>query len=203
MKAPMGLGWKRLFVCRHADKPRGPPRFAAVKHWPGAFKFLTDFLSGIFCLSIDKNPSFEVTYAMQKSKRSHGPNPVADKKIRVLVIDDNEVDLKLASATVEKAGYETFEAIDGKSGLAMARACAVDIILLDYNLTDSKGPEICKILKSDTATQRIPVLFLTGMESPSSIIECYAQGGENYLAKPINPKLLLKQIAQALQDKRV
>ena len=128
--------------------------------------------------------------------------PSGNDHIKILIIEDNEVDMKVACAAVERGGYSTFRASDGKTGLSMTRQFLPDLIILDYNLPDYKGPEVCKALKIDTATSRIPVLFLTSMTSPGSIIDCYEQGGENYLAKPINSKFLLKQIDQALKDKK-
>ena len=123
------------------------------------------------------------------------------KHIKILVVEDNEVDMKVACAAVERGGYSALKAYDGKTGLSMSKEFLPDLIILDYNLPDCKGPDICKTLKGDTSTSRIPVLFLTSMSSPGSIIDCYEQGGENYLSKPINPKFLLKQIDQALKDK--
>lgn len=122
--------------------------------------------------------------------------------ISVLVIEDNQVDQKITCAALKRGGYSTLQAFDGKSGLEMAERLQPNLIILDYNLSDSKGPDICKVLKVTEKTRDIPVLFLTGMDSPGSILDCYEQGGENYLSKPINPKFLLKQIDQALNDKR-
>jgi CheY-like chemotaxis protein len=125
------------------------------------------------------------------------------KHIKILVIEDNPVDQKVAVAAIEKGGYTALWAIDGKTGLEMAQAKLPDLIILDYNLPDSKGPEICKTLKNDDATRHIPVLFLTSMDSPGSVIDCYEKGGENYLYKPIKPNYLLKQIEQTLHDRKM
>lgn len=130
--------------------------------------------------------------------------PTPDNKgIRILIIDDSPVDQKIASQAVLKGGYTALTAGDGKTGIQMAKEHLPDLIILDYNLPDINGPEICKALKAEEATNRIPVLFLTSMTSPGSIIDCYEQGGENYLSKPINPKFLLKQIDQALKDRKI
>lgn len=128
-------------------------------------------------------------------------NPPDKKHIKILVIDDSEVDMKVACAAIERGGYSTLKAFDGKTGLSMIKEHLPDLVILDYNLPDFKGPDICKTLKIDATTGRIPVLFLTSMDSPGSIIDCYEQGGENYLAKPIDVKFLLKQIDEALKDK--
>ena len=127
---------------------------------------------------------------------------VNNRHITILVIDDGEVDQKVACAAVERGGYSVLKAYDGRSGIDLARQ-QPDLIVLDYNLPDINGPEVCKILKADELTSNIPVLFLTTMDSPVSIINCYEQGGENYLAKPISPQLLLKQIDLTLNDKKL
>ena len=127
--------------------------------------------------------------------------PKADNKhITVLIIEDGKVDQKVACAAVEQGGYSVLQAWDGQTGLSMARQHKPNFIILDYNLPDMQGPDICKILKRDEETKSIPVLFLTSMDTPTSIINCYEQGGENYLAKPISPKMLLKQIQLILKD---
>jgi len=124
---------------------------------------------------------------------------VEQKHIKVLVIDDAEVDQRLACAAVERGGYTALKAGDGRSGIALAKEQNPDLIILDYNLPDINGPEVCKILKSHTDTSHIPVLFLTSLTGPDNVINCYEQG-ENYLAKPISVKLLLKQINSILKD---
>ena len=115
------------------------------------------------------------------------------KHIKVLVIEDTEVDQRMACATIERGGYTALKANDGQSGFELAKVQKPQLIILDYNLPDIKGPEVCKLLKANLETHQIPVLFLTSMTGPGSVINCFEQG-ENYLAKPISPKLLLKQI---------
>jgi len=121
------------------------------------------------------------------------------KHIKILVIDDAEVDQRVASTAVERGGYTVLKAGDGKSGLKLAREQNPSLIILDYNLPDIIGPEVCKILKANDATKEIPVLYLTSMDAPGMVINCFEQG-ENYLAKPISVKLLLKQIEIILKN---
>jgi DNA-binding response OmpR family regulator len=123
----------------------------------------------------------------------------AQKHIKILVIDDTEVDQRLAVAAVERGGYTALKAGDGNSGFELAKEQKPAMIILDYNLPDIKGPEVCRLLKAHAETTHIPVLFLTSMTGPENVINCYEQG-ENYLAKPISGKLLLKQINIILKD---
>ena len=126
---------------------------------------------------------------------------IAQNHIKVLVIDDAEVDQRVACAAVERGGYTVFKAGDGKSGLELAKKEKPSLIILDYNLPDIIGPELCKLLKADQDTSSIPVLYLTSMTAPLKVINCFEQG-ENYLAKPISVKLLLKQIDSILKKNK-
>jgi len=127
-------------------------------------------------------------------------NPKAlQKHIKILVIEDTEVDQRVACAAIERGGYTALKAGNGKTGLEMAREHKPNLIILDYNLPDTLGPDLCKVLKADEKTSNIPVLFLTSLTGPDNIIKCFEQG-ENYLAKPISVKLLLKQIDSILKD---
>jgi len=123
----------------------------------------------------------------------------AQKHIKVLVIEDSDVDQRIARAAIEKGGYTALVASDGKAGFEIAKAEKPKLIILDYNLPDTKGPDLCRMLKAHLDTQYIPVLFLTGMTDPDQVVNCFEQG-ENYLAKPISINLLLKQIDSILKD---
>ena len=129
-----------------------------------------------------------------KPKASH-------KEIKILVIDDTPVDQRVACAAIERGGYTSLKADDGKSGFDLAKLEKPNLIILDYNLPDIKGPDLCKLLKSHLDTQYIPVLFLTSMTGPENVINCFEQG-ENYLAKPISVNLLLKQIDAILKNSK-
>jgi DNA-binding response OmpR family regulator len=121
------------------------------------------------------------------------------KHIKVLVIEDTDVDQRLACAAVERGGYSALKANDGKTGFGLAKEQKPQLIILDYNLPDIKGPELCKLLKAHTDTHQIPVLFLTSLTDPDYVVNCFEQG-ENYLSKPISIDILLKQIDSILKD---
>ncbi len=128
--------------------------------------------------------------------------PPDNGHIKILIIEDNEVDQKLVSSTVSRGGYTPLSAYEGNAGFILAKENKPDLIILDYNLPDITGPVVCKMLKNESLTKDIPVLFLTSMDTPGSIINCYEEGGENYLSKPINGKFLLEQINIALKEKK-
>jgi len=121
------------------------------------------------------------------------------KHIKVLVIEDAEVDQRMACAAVERGGYTAIKANNGKSCFELANEERPQLIILDYNLPDIKGPELCKLIKAHSDTHHIPVLFLTSLTDPDYVVNCFEQG-ENYLSKPISIDILLKQIDSILKD---
>ncbi len=125
--------------------------------------------------------------------------PIQQKHIKVLVIEDTQVDQHLVCSTIEKGGYTALKSDNGKDGFELAKKEKPNLIILDYNLPDLKGPEVCKLLKTHFDTQNIPVIFLTSLTDPDYVVNCFEQG-ENYLAKPISSKLLLKQINSILNN---
>lgn len=125
----------------------------------------------------------------------------AQKHIKILVIEDTEVDRRIVCAAIERGGYTALTAVNGKSGFELAKQERPDLIVLDYNLPDINGPEVCKLIKTHYDTQQIPVLFLTSMTDPDYVVNCFEQG-ENYLSKPISVNLLLKHIESTLKDAR-
>jgi len=113
---------------------------------------------------------------------------------RILIVDDNAVDLKLIQKTVEKIGHQALLAEDGKAGYEIAKAEKPDLILSDCRMPQMNGVDMCKLIKEDADTKNIPLVFLTGVDSPKTVIECFEMGVENYICKPIRPKVLRSQI---------
>lgn len=113
---------------------------------------------------------------------------------RILIVDDNEIDLKLIQKTVEKIGHQALTAENGKIGYEIAKRDKPDLILSDCRMPEMGGVEMCKHLKNDPDTKNIPLVFLTNVETPKNVIECFNMGVENYICKPIRPKVLTSQI---------
>ena len=113
---------------------------------------------------------------------------------RILIVDDNEIDLKLIQKTVEKIGHQAILAENGKIGYEIAKAEKPDLILSDCKMPVMNGVDMCKLIKEDANTMNIPLIFLTGVNTPKSVIDCFDTGAENYICKPIKPKVLSAQI---------
>jgi putative two-component system response regulator len=112
----------------------------------------------------------------------------------ILAVDDDP-DLLALLAKVLGSEYEARTAADGGDALAIAAAAPQpELILLDVEMPGASGFEICRLLKEDPATARIPVIFLTGKTRPDDQLEGFDLGAVDYLTKPINPRLLLARV---------
>jgi len=113
---------------------------------------------------------------------------------RILIVDDNEMDLRLIQKTVEKIGHQALLAENGKIGYEVAKAENPDLILSDCLMPEMDGVDMCKRIKEDAATKDIPVMFLTNVDTPKNVIESFEMGVANYICKPIKPKILAMRI---------
>ena len=128
-----------------------------------------------------------------------GPNPeFADRS--VLIVDDNDVDRKLIERTLERIGCRVLSAVDGEIGLFIATAEKPDLILSDCNMPNMDGLTMCRKLKESPDTKDIPVIFLTSIDTPSNVVDCFEQEAENFICKPINTKILRAQIESLLKE---
>jgi two-component system cell cycle response regulator DivK len=104
---------------------------------------------------------------------------------KVLVVEDNAANMKLATLLLNKAGHTVLSAMDAEAGLALARAELPDLILMDIHLPGIDGLEATKLLKQDNATRAIPVIALTAMAMKDDKEHSLTAGCDAYIAKPI------------------
>jgi two-component system, cell cycle response regulator DivK len=104
---------------------------------------------------------------------------------RILVIEDNAANMKLASMLLGKAGHTVLCALDAEAGLAVARAERPDLILMDIQLPGMDGLAATRLLKSDPATAAIPVIALTAMAMKEDQEKTRVAGCDAYIAKPL------------------
>ncbi len=118
----------------------------------------------------------------------------------ILYIDANEVDRRRIERILTKKDYRVILSSNGEEGLEIVQKQKPDLVLLDVVLPGISGIEICKQLKKEPETEKIPVVFLTGLDTPKNLIDCYEYGAEDFLNKNISPRLLVHQIDQTLLD---
>jgi two-component system cell cycle response regulator DivK len=103
---------------------------------------------------------------------------------RLLVVEDNPQNLKLAQLLLQRAGHTVFTAVDGESGLAQARAERPDVVLMDVQMPGIDGLAATRMLKGDASTAGIKVVALTALAMKGDAERILAAGCDAYLAKP-------------------
>jgi two-component system cell cycle response regulator DivK len=106
----------------------------------------------------------------------------------VLIVDDNEKNVKLARDVLRFAGFRTLEAGTGEEGLSLAAEHLPDVILMDIRLPDMEGTAAVRRLKDEPATAGIPVVALTSFAMKGDRERFLAEGFDGYLEKPISVK---------------
>jgi len=104
---------------------------------------------------------------------------------KILIVEDNPANMKLASLLLLKAGHALLCAVDAETGLTMARAERPDLILMDIQLPGMDGLAATALLKKDPATAAIPVIALTAMAMKEDQEKTKVAGCDAYIAKPL------------------
>jgi len=112
----------------------------------------------------------------------------------VLIVDDNEKNVKLARDVLRFAGFRTIEAGTGGKGVALAGEHLPDVILMDIRLPDMDGTAAAHELKNDPRTAGIPVVALTSFAMKGDRERFLSEGFDGYLEKPISVKDFPEQV---------
>ena len=104
----------------------------------------------------------------------------------VLIIEDNELNMKLFNDLLEAHGYQTLKSGDGMDGLELARKHHPDLILMDIQLPKVSGLEVTRMIKADESIKSIPVIAVTAFAMKGDEEKIREGGCEDYLAKPIS-----------------
>jgi CheY-like chemotaxis protein len=117
---------------------------------------------------------------------------------KILLIEDNETNRDMLSRRLMRRGYQVVLAVDGESGLELAKSEAPDLILMDMSLPILDGWEATRRLKAASATRRIPVIALTAHAMSSDRNKALEAGCDDYDTKPIELPRLLDKIEALL-----
>ena len=118
---------------------------------------------------------------------------MADKP-KILIIEDQPEVLRMMTLVLTRAGCEVQTAPSGKEGMQLARQQEKDLILLDIDLPDIGGFEICRRLKEDPRVSGIPVIFVTGRNCEESRRRGLALGAADYIDKPFDISHFIRRI---------
>ncbi len=113
---------------------------------------------------------------------------------KVLIVEDNELNMKLFNDLLEAHGYITFQTRDGMEAMNMARTHQPDLIVMDIQLPEVSGLDITKWLKDDPELKRIPVIAVTAFAMKGDEEKIREGGCEDYIAKPISVTKFLETI---------
>lgn len=116
----------------------------------------------------------------------------------VLIVEDNELNMKLFNDLLQAHGYHTVQTMDGREVLKLAREKRPDLILMDIQLPEISGLEVTKLLKADDELKSIPVIAVTAFAMKGDEEKIRDGGCEGYLAKPISVPIFLETISKFL-----
>ncbi|RME12563.1 MAG: DNA-binding response regulator [Bacteroidetes bacterium] len=118
---------------------------------------------------------------------------------KILVVDDEPDILEILTYNLKKEGYTVFTAKDGKEGLELARKELPQLIILDIMMPELDGVEVCRILRSEDQFDNTVIAFLTARDEDYSQIAALDVGGDDYITKPIKPRVLLSRVKALLR----
>lgn len=146
--------------------------------------------------NILQNPLPQIPDAEPESEASEsGERPL------LLVVEDNE-DIRAMLFSLFSRKYNVISAANGEDGLALARKHNPDIIVSDVMMPGISGIEMCRIIKEDIETCHIPVILLTAYALENYMMEGYAMGADDYVAKPFNTKILLARCDNLIRGRK-
>jgi two-component system, cell cycle response regulator DivK len=115
----------------------------------------------------------------------------------ILIVEDNEKNLKLVRDVLQVKGYQTIDAGTAEEGLKLARARKPDLILMDIQLPGMSGIEALKALRAGPATAAIPVIAITASVMQQDRQQIMSAGFDGFIEKPVNLKTLLDTVKAA------
>jgi len=117
---------------------------------------------------------------------------------RILIVDDNPVNLKLATDVLEMEGYAVEKAVDAEQAQEMLKSATPDLILMDIALPGMDGLTLTRKLKADKRLKDVPVVAMTAFAMKGDEQKALAAGCDGYITKPIDTRKLPQQVAAYL-----
>ena len=120
----------------------------------------------------------------------------------ILIIEDNDKNMKLARDVLNAKGYQTLEAVTGEEGVKLAKEKVPDLVLMDIQLPGINGIEAFRQIRADAKTARIPVVALTASVTPTDRSEISAAGFDAFIGKPISIKEFVETVKRLIEGKK-
>lgn len=119
--------------------------------------------------------------------------------IKILVVDDEPDIIQFIEYNLLKEGFQVFTASNGKEAIEKTKSENPDLLILDIMMPEMDGVEVCRQLRSDSNLEHILITFLTARSEDYSQIAALDIGGDDYITKPIRPRLLISRIKALLR----
>lgn len=116
----------------------------------------------------------------------------------ILIVDDLVENIRFLSDFLTARNYQVRKAINGKTALMAIQAFPPDLILLDINMPDLNGYEVCRQLKANPKTQSIPIIFLSAADAEEDKVKALQVGGADYITKPFQLEEVLVRVRSQL-----
>ncbi|MEW6657665.1 MAG: response regulator transcription factor [Thermodesulfobacteriota bacterium] len=123
-------------------------------------------------------------------------------KEQILVIEDDEDILQLLKYNLAKEGYQVAAAVSGEGALRALKPNLPDLVLLDLMLPGMDGLEVCRLLKREAKTSRIPIIMLTAKGEEADIVTGLELGADDYITKPFSPRVMLARVRTVLRRRQ-
>lgn len=122
---------------------------------------------------------------------------------RILVVEDNDPNRVMLCRRLEKQGFATVEARDGREALRLVTVYRFDLVLCDIMMPEVDGYQVLQTLKADPDLQALPVIMISALDEMASVVRCIEMGAEDYLTKPYDPVLLRARVNACLDKRRL
>src|SRR5919202_1241327 len=126
-------------------------------------------------------------------------NQTVSFKGDILVIDDTPDNLRLLSTMLTEQGYKVRKALSGQMALRSAQTVLPDLVLLDINMPEMNGYEVCTQLKADEQTRDVPVIFISALDDVWDKVKAFSVGGVDYISKPFQREEVLARVENQLK----
>ena len=129
--------------------------------------------------------------------------PVSQSTETIMVVDDTPGNLMLLEYMLRESGYRVLTFPRGDLALKAAERNPPDLVLLDIDMPDMDGYQVCDRLKADPRLKNIPVLFLSAFSETSDKVKAFSAGGQDYVTKPFQPEEVMTRVRTHLQLSRL
>ena len=117
----------------------------------------------------------------------------------IVVVDDTVANLQLLSGLLKEIGYDVRSCLNGKLALKSIAFSPPDLVLLDINMPEMNGYQVCEILKANELTRNIPVIFISALNETFDKVKAFEVGGVDYISKPFQAEEVLARVETHLQ----